>query len=94
MHGTSFKMPDKFQCPVCGYPDLAEPPRAEDGYPSYEVCPSCGFEFGFDDDSQGVSHEEYRQKWIREGCQWFSSEGPPAGWDPQEQLRSLDARGD
>lgn len=82
-------MPGKFQCPVCGYPELTEPPRSE-GYPSHEICPCCGFEFGFDDDSQGISYEQYRTKWIREGFPWFyEREGPPADWDPREQLRLL-----
>ena len=40
------------------------------GPASYEVCPSCGFEFG-NDDSPGtatpVSFGEYRAEWIAAG---------------------------
>lgn len=37
-----------FLCPVCGSPELDEPPYSADGEPSFNIC-SCGFEFGFDD---------------------------------------------
>lgn len=81
----------KFKCPVCKYPDLRvkpyeiwppppgikmSPPYEEFlGRPSYEVCPKCGFEFGFDDNpGNGVpdSFEAYRDKWIADGSPWFS----------------------
>ena len=49
----------KFTCPVCGYPELEEPPRSpRTGGGSYEICPSCGFQFGVTDDDKGVSYEE------------------------------------
>jgi len=35
-------------CPVCGRESFAEPPYADDGSPSFEMC-ECGLEFGFDD---------------------------------------------
>jgi hypothetical protein len=44
-------------CPVCGYPDLFEPAYKENYYPSDEICPSCGYQFGWTDDDQGISHE-------------------------------------
>jgi hypothetical protein len=37
-----------FLCPVCGSPELNEPPYNTNGEPSFNMC-SCGFEFGFDD---------------------------------------------
>ena len=41
-------------CPVCGYSHLKEGPCDEFGCSTYEICPCCGFEFGFDDDSEGI----------------------------------------
>lgn len=84
-----------YECPVCDHPGLdckpyaswpppeglaLSPPYNEFlGMPSYEVCPQCGFEFGFDDDpgtdSPGDSFESYREKWIAEGRPWFD-QGP------------------
>jgi hypothetical protein len=79
-------------CPVCGFPGLIEEPRSPrtEGA-SYEICPSCGFQFGVTDDDRGVSYEQWRQQWIDRGMPWDSQgiEPPPAGWDPEEQLRRL-----
>jgi hypothetical protein len=73
-------------------PDRARPPYQDTfGGASYEVCRSCGFEFGFDDHpgaGDGVSFDEYRSKWIADGCHWWSQTEPePNRWDPNEQLR-------
>ena len=76
-----------FQCPVCGYDGLDEPAYAN-GCASFEICPSCGTQFGYEDVSR--SHEELRQAWIESGCQWWSKNAPrPAGWDPTLQLSKL-----
>lgn len=78
-----------YQCPVCGFPGLEEPPRSNSGGGSYEICPSCGFEFGVTDDDRGFSYEAWRKRWIDQGMPW-RDEGisdPPAGWDPADQLR-------
>lgn len=74
-------------CPVCGYPDLDEPPRSASGGGSYEICPSCGFQFGVDDDDKGISHEEWRARWKEKGLPW-SSRGiaMPKGWSASTQL--------
>lgn len=79
-----------YTCPVCGFPDLEEPPHSEDGGGSYEHCPSCGFEFGFHDDAAGWSYEAWRQKWVDEGMPWRVRSIPrPRDWDPVRQLKKL-----
>lgn len=79
------------ECPVCASVELSAspyeiwpPPSGERldppyedllGRPSYEVCPSCGFEFGNDDNpGTGVpmSFEQYRADWERRGRPRFS----------------------
>lgn len=77
-------------CPVCGYPQLEEPPRAPSGGGSYEICPSCGFQFGVDDDDKGITHEQWRDRWVGKGMPW-SSRGVPAprAWDAKAQLANL-----
>ncbi len=68
-----------YQCPVCGYIELPEPPR------NFSICPSCGTEFGFDD--ANVSYADLRRKWILHGAQWFSrARHPSPGWNPWMQL--------
>lgn len=76
-------------CPVCGFNQLEEVPYDKDGNPSYEICSCCGFEFGFDDGSEGYSIENYRTKWIRDGCNWFNLESKPKNWDLKRQLINI-----
>ena len=77
-------------CPVCGYPALSEEPRTSSGG-SYEICWSCGFEFGVTDDDLGYSYDSWRQLWIDRGMPWDSEplHPRPAGWDPIAQLERL-----
>ncbi len=61
-------------CPVCGYGLGFEPWTDES--PSYEICPSCGIQFGYTDASpEGAAgrtrrHAEWRHRWIEEGMLW------------------------
>jgi hypothetical protein len=82
-----------YVCPVCGFPGLTEPPRTPDSGASYEICPSCGFQFGFDDESEGIDYATWRGRWVAEGRPWRSRNPPPADWDPVAQLRALEAQG-
>ena len=80
----------QFVCTICGYPGLREPPRTASGGGSYEICPSCGFQFGVDDDDRRISPDCHRERWIQGGMQW-SSRGisKPPEWNPREQLELL-----
>lgn len=83
-------MASSFVCPVCGFPDLLEAPRHSDGGASEEICPSCGSQFGFDDDDRGLSFDEWRQDWIMRGMPWSSRGIPqPVDWSAEAQLREL-----
>ena len=80
-----------YTCPVCGYPNLEEPPRSSSGGGSYEICPSCGFEFGYTDDDLGFTYSDWRCRWCAAGMQWANQgiTNPPEGWSPTDQLKSL-----
>lgn len=74
-----------YNCPVCEYPKLQEPPRSTSGGGSYEICPSCGFQFGVDDDDRGITYTTARETWISGGRKWYSrSRKQPADWPPLE----------
>jgi hypothetical protein len=61
-------------CPVCGY-EMAEGPR------DYNICPSCGTEFGLHDVNSSIP--QLREVWIEKGPRWYSSViPPPPGWNP------------
>ena len=80
---------EKHICPVCGYPELSELPNSLTRGASYEICESCGFQFGFDDDSEGWTFEGWRKEWIKRGMKWSSSNPPPTTWDPEKQLLNI-----
>ena len=59
-----------FVCPVCGYPNLEEEPWSPSGVSSFEICPQCKIEFGYDDatgghvEQRGEIYAKWRQKWM------------------------------
>ncbi len=81
--------------PICGYGEFDEPPWSSDGSPSYDICPSCGVEFGYQDFAQDEVERrgrwrDLRQKWIGSGMRWSSSvERRPPSWDPVKQLKNI-----
>ena len=78
---------NKFMCPVCGYEYLEEKPYDKQGNASFEICPSCGTEFGYDDANK--SNKDLRAKWIKNGKNWWSKSPTPKNWDPDQQLENL-----
>jgi rubredoxin len=77
-------------CPVCGWPKLRDAPRTKSGGGSFEICPSCGFEFGVSDDDQGHTYEGWRAAWVQRGMPWSSqAQSAPAKWKPVEQMRRV-----
>ena len=77
-------------CPVCGFPGLHEAPRSLTGGASFEMCPSCGFEFGVDDDDQSQSFASWRERWKQGGMKWSSKGTPqPKQWKPEAALASV-----
>ena len=81
-----------YGCPVCGFLQLTDPPRTPSGGGSYEICPSCGFQFGVSDDDQGWTYDKWRSRWIKEGMRWDRGRTePPLAWNPIDQLARIGA---
>ncbi|MFA5795515.1 MAG: hypothetical protein WC980_10680 [Candidatus Brocadiia bacterium] len=85
---------NKYICSVCGYPDLGEPPYDKYECARFDICPCCGFEFGYDDYDQTKSKEEkfkeYREKWISKDAPWFSKvKEKPIDWNLRKQLKNI-----
>lgn len=71
-----------YECPVCGYDKLVDPPA------NYNICPSCGTEFGNHD--QNASILELRSAWESGGYEWWSHYQPkPNGWNGRNQLQKM-----
>ena len=65
-------------CPVCGY-EMEDPPR------DYNICPSCGTEFGLHD--VYASLQDLRAAWLQAGPKWWSPTDPvPQDWKPWDQV--------
>ena len=83
-------MSHRYICPVCGYPDLEEQPRGVTTGGSYEICPSCGFQFGVSDEDRGYTYERWSEEWIKKGQHWSSvGVAPPSEWNPNEQIKNI-----
>lgn len=83
-----------YYCPVCGF-QLHRPAWITDHSPSFEICPCCGLQFGYDDFALDPSDREnirksWRNKWIEGGMKFWSVRRRPANWDPLLQLRNAD----
>lgn len=74
-------------CKICGlnlYPFF---PWGEDGQaPTYDICPCCGVEFGYEDSSV-IGVVKFREKWINAGALWSETSLKPRDWNFEEQLR-------
>jgi hypothetical protein len=82
-------MNKKYLCPVCGFLGLKEPAFNQQNIPSYEICPCCGFEFGFDGNNNQETFAAFRKRWLEKGGQWFMESLKPKDWDMQKQLDNL-----
>lgn len=76
------------QCRVCGL-DWGYCQPWEDGeFPTYDICPCCFMEAGYDDISiQGI--KGYRQTWIENGAKWSEPNKMPEGWSLESALASI-----
>ena len=75
-------------CPVCNYDGLNHQPYSANGDGSYEICPCCGFQLGYDDyHDKNEGYKRWLKKWINGGYKWYSRvTRPPEGWNPINQL--------
>ncbi len=75
-------------CRICGL-KLLEPPWGENGEtPSFNICPCCGVEFGYEDTVLPAIYA-FREQWITEGAKWFRPKIKPDCWNIKNQLRQI-----
>ena len=74
-----------FTCPVCGYDRLVEPPRTKCGG-SWEICPSCGFQFGVSDEDEDYTDEQWRDNHL-DGNRRRSSSESGSTWERGRELK-------
>jgi hypothetical protein len=78
-------------CRICGFrPDTS--PWGPDGRtPSFEICPSCGVEYGYED-STPTAVSRYRREWLNNGGIWSDASIPKDGLTSQQRLRNIPRR--
>jgi transcription elongation factor Elf1 len=77
-----------FLCKVCGhnYGDYTWGENGSD--PSFNICPCCGTEFGYEDSNEKAIISQ-RKKWLDKGANWYFPEEKPKDWNLDEQLNNL-----
>lgn len=78
----------KYHCTVCGLPLDFAPWGKDKNFPTYDICPCCGVEWG-NEDYTSESRKEYCSKWIAAGTKWFDPQKKPANWNLEEQLKNI-----
>jgi hypothetical protein len=76
------------RCRVCGV-RLDEAPWGSDGMnPSFDLCPCCGAEFGYED-ATPEGARRYRARWLASGAPWNDPDERPPDWNVEEQLTHI-----
>lgn len=61
-------------CPVCAFTGLYDDPYLQ----SYEICPQCSVEFGYDD--ANTPHTLLRERWITAGRPHWRAKMDDLAW--------------
>lgn len=76
------------RCHICGL-DVGEAPWGECGRdPTFNICPCCGCELGYED-SRASGVILLRQQWLEGGGKWWKPGELPVGWDFQQQVKLI-----
>lgn len=77
-----------YLCRICGF-DLHFKPWGDDGNtPSFDICPCCGVEFGYEDYCL-ESIRDYRTKWQLSGYPIFDKSSLPKNFNLKNQLNNI-----
>jgi hypothetical protein len=69
-------------CPICGFGPFSETyASAQELRFSFDICPCCGCEYGYDD------IESHYLNWAASGFQWFNPKLKPEDWCIEAQLK-------
>ena len=81
-------LPPTHLCRVCGYYSEDAPWGLDGRCPTYEYCPCCGVEWGYQD-SLPTSADRFRAEWLRRGGLWTDRTVPADGLTTNERLHRL-----
>ncbi len=75
-------------CRICGLYSEDKPWGEDGNCPTYDICPCCGGEFGYEDCTV-ESTIDYRKQWIENGAKWFDLKYKPEDWDLEKQMQNI-----
>jgi len=77
------------RCRVCGYDNEFLIWGESGNLPSFEICPCCGVQFGYSDETEEDCNF-YRTFWAQnEALKWFSPKLRPDNWNWDEQKKLI-----
>ena len=80
-------------CPACGFANDEPPWNGK--LPSFEICPCCLVQFGYDDACGGdqslrpAFYAKWRAQWAAESYPWRGQSPKPASFDPIQQVAAV-----
>lgn len=77
---------DPRYCRVCGHEPEEAPWGPDARFGSFDICPSCGVEWGYED-STFASTVQYRDRWVEQGGGWAERHTPPDGLTTAARLK-------
>lgn len=81
----------KYRCRVCGFLQDELPWGESEDLPTFNICPCCGVEFGYEDATlYGI--RRYRKLWLSGGAKWFNPKLQPKDWTLELQLKGIPTR--
>jgi len=75
-------------CRICGLELSKAPWGKNEDTPSFDICPCCGVEFGYEDITLSTICN-FREQWLIKGAQWFRPKMKPDCWNLKKQLRQI-----
>jgi hypothetical protein len=72
-------------CRVCGYEPKNRPWGGDGRSPTYEICPCCGVEYGYEDATR-VAVLRYREAWLEAGADWSDEATAQDGLSTEDRL--------
>ena len=83
-------MGDAHNCRVCGY-YAEDPPWGGSGLePSFDYCPCCHVEWGYQD-SLPEAARQFRARWVAAGAPWDDEDFDHDGLTTEERLKNVPA---
>jgi hypothetical protein len=77
-----------YYCRICGLRQINPPWGDDNKSPSFEICPCCNVEFGYEDCNLDTIRS-FRTRWMQDGALWSDLKTKPLNWSLKEQMKNI-----